>query len=52
MVHHVVNEPYMEYGIGIENIFKLMRIDYVRRLTYLDAAPTPWAVKVTLQFTM
>lgn len=46
------SEPYMEYGIGIENIFKLMRIDYVRRLTYLDAAPAPWAVKVTLQFTM
>ena len=45
-------QPYMEYGIGIENIIKLMRIDYVRRLTYLDAAAAPWAVKVTLQFTM
>lgn len=28
--------PYMEYNIGIENIFKLFRIDYVRRLNYLD----------------
>lgn len=45
-------EPYMEYGIGVENILKLIRIDYVRRLTYLDTAPTPWAIKVTLQFTM
>ena len=28
--------PYMEYNIGIENIFKLFRIDYVRRINYLD----------------
>lgn len=27
--------PYMEYNIGIENIFKLFRIDYVRRINYL-----------------
>lgn len=29
-------EPYMEAAIGIENIFKLLRIDYIRRLNYLD----------------
>lgn len=29
-------EPYMEYNIGIENIFKFFRIDYVRRINYLD----------------
>lgn len=28
--------PYMELTAGIENIFKLIRIDYVRRLTYND----------------
>lgn len=28
--------PYMEYSIGIENIFQFFRIDYVRRLNYLD----------------
>jgi hypothetical protein len=28
--------PYMEYNIGIENIFKLFRIDYVRRINYLE----------------
>ncbi len=27
--------PYMEVSIGIENIFKVLRIDYVRRLNYL-----------------
>ena len=44
--------PYMEYSIGIENILKLIRIDYVRRLTYLDDAVSPYAIKVSLQFTM
>lgn len=29
-------KPYMEYNIGIENILKMFRIDYVRRINYLD----------------
>lgn len=29
-------DPYMEYSVGLENIFKFIRIDYVRRLSYLD----------------
>lgn len=29
------NKPYLEYNIGIENIFKFFRIDYVRRVNYL-----------------
>lgn len=28
--------PYMEFSIGIENILKLIRIDYVRRITYIE----------------
>ena len=28
--------PYMEASVGIENIFKFMRLDYVWRLNYLD----------------
>jgi hypothetical protein len=28
--------PYLEAGIGVENIFKALRIDYVWRMTYLD----------------
>lgn len=28
--------PYMEASVGIENIFKVLRIDYVWRLNYLD----------------
>ena len=44
--------PYMEYSVGIENILKLVRIDYVRRLSYLKDGLSPWAIKICLQFTM
>jgi len=30
------SQPYMEYNVGIENIFKFFRVDYVRRINYLD----------------
>ena len=29
-------KPYMEMGVGIDNIFRILRIDYVWRLTYRD----------------
>jgi hypothetical protein len=29
--------PYAEAGIGIENIFKIFRVDVFRRLTYLNS---------------
>jgi hypothetical protein len=29
-------KPYMEYNLGIENIFKFFRIDYIRRVNYLS----------------
>ena len=28
--------PYVEVGVGIENILKVLRLDYVWRLTYRD----------------
>lgn len=28
--------PYLEASVGIYNIFKLLHIEYVRRLTYTD----------------
>ncbi len=30
------NTPYMECSFGLENIFNILRIDYYRRLTYLN----------------
>lgn len=32
----LTNRPYMEASVGIENIFKVLRVDYVWRLTYRD----------------
>ncbi|MCQ2294515.1 MAG: DUF5686 and carboxypeptidase regulatory-like domain-containing protein [Bacteroidales bacterium] len=49
---YLSSTPYMEYSVGIENIFKLIRIDYVRRLTYLQGIESPWAIKLSLRFTM
>ena len=28
--------PYLEAGVGIANIFKLVRVDFIKRFTYLD----------------
>jgi hypothetical protein len=33
--------PYMEFTVGIENIFKVLRVEYVRRLTHLQGLG-PW----------
>jgi hypothetical protein len=30
------NTPYMEASVGVYNIFKLIHVEYVRRLTYLN----------------
>lgn len=32
--HYLNSEPYVELAVGVENIFRVLRIDYVRRLTY------------------
>jgi hypothetical protein len=37
------NVPYLETGAGIENIFKILRIDAVWRLTHLNDAENPGA---------
>lgn len=33
-VHRMGKTPYMELSAGVENIFKVLRVDYVWRLTY------------------
>ncbi len=43
-------KPYIEAGIGIGNIFKVLRIDLVRRFTYLDHPGAPkYGVRGMLQ---
>lgn len=46
------NVPYMECSVGLENIFKILRIDYYRRLTYLDNPNIKkGGVRIALRFT-
>ena len=43
--------PYMELNVGIHNIFKILRVDYVRRLNYLNIPDTKKnGVRFVLQF--
>lgn len=45
--------PYLEANVGIENIFKFFRVDYVKRLNYLDHPNVSnWGIRVGLQFTL
>ena len=47
-------DPYMEFNIGIENIFKFIRIDYYRRISYNDGMD--WKqksfIKIDFKFTL
>lgn len=46
------NTPYMEASIGLENILKILRIDYYRRLTYLDHPNIKKSgIRIALRFT-
>jgi hypothetical protein len=43
--------PYVEGSVGIENIFKFIRIDYVRRFNYLDHPEVPSSgIRVRVKF--
>ncbi|MEO6903611.1 MAG: DUF5686 family protein [Bacteroidia bacterium] len=43
--------PYVECSVGIENIFKLLRIDYVWRVTQRLPSPSKnWGIKARLYF--
>lgn len=35
------SKPYVEASVGLTNIFKILRVDYVRRLNYLDQPDAP-----------
>ena len=36
-----LQEPYLEAGVGIENIFKVLRVDALWRFTNLNGKTTP-----------
>ena len=45
------DKPYMEAGVGLDNIFTILRVDYVWRLTYRDHAGTDrHGIRIQLHF--
>lgn len=46
-------KPYVEASVGIDNIFKILRVDYVWRLTYREgrASSAKGGVRIALHFT-
>jgi hypothetical protein len=43
--------PYIEGSIGVGNIFKLLRVDLVKRFTYLDHPNvTEWGIRARMKF--
>jgi hypothetical protein len=46
LTYSLEKEPYMEASVGVGNIFKVLRVDYVRRLNYLDLPNAPkWGIR-------
>ena len=45
--HYLGTMPYMEIGVGIANIFKVLRVDYVHRLTYRNMPNIDkWGIRI------
>ena len=47
------NEPYMEGSVGLENIFRVLRVEYVRRFSYLEnpnVRKQGWRFSVKIDF--
>ncbi len=47
-------KPYMEWSVGIENILKFIRIDYIRRISYNDTMTSKEKgfIKIEFKFTL
>jgi hypothetical protein len=42
--------PYAEFSVGVANVFKMLRIDYVQRLTYLNQPNVSrWGIRMSFQ---
>ncbi len=50
--HVMSNKPYAELVIGVHNIFKILQIEYVRRLSYLELPTSEkWGLRYTFRMT-
>ena len=51
MTHTLEREPYMEGSVGVGNIFKLLRVDLVKRFNYLDhPVVSEWGIRARVKF--
>ena len=49
MTYTLGSKPYIEASIGISNIFKILRIDFVKRFTYLNNPKVAsWGVRAKI----
>ncbi len=47
----LTGQPYIEVSAGVANIFKLLRVDLVKRISYLDHANVPqWGIRGRIKF--
>lgn len=45
----VMKEPFLEFGAGVENIFKLMSISWFKRMTYKDSPNVDlWGIRIAV----
>lgn len=45
------SQPYMEASVGLSNIFKILRVDFVKRLNYLDNPNVSnWGIRARIKF--
>jgi hypothetical protein len=50
-VNEFKNVPYIEAGFGIENLFRLVRVGYFQRFTYLDNVNvSKWGINIGFEF--
>jgi hypothetical protein len=51
LTYTLEKEPYMEASVGISNILRFIRVDYVRRLNYLShPGVTAWGIRTRVKF--
>ena len=49
--YNLNKDPYMEGSVGIGNIFKLLRVDVVKRFNYLDhPVVSEWGIRARVKF--
>lgn len=44
-------KPYVEVTVGVHNIFKLLHVEYVRRLNYIEPGTHKWGIRGMLRMT-